>query len=171
MSLTPIIETPRLILREFSEHDIEAVFAFRGDPEVMRFSVTGPETIDMIRTRFLPRCRERYAKDGCGQWAVVQKSDGVCVGECGICLQQVEGESEYEIGYRLHRDHWKKGLAAEAAAACRDYGFQKMGLKRLVSIIEAENAASIRVAERTGMTLEKRATFYQIPVLIYAMAA
>ena len=62
------------------------------------------------------------------------------------------------------------GLATEAARASRDYGFKNVGLRRLISIIESDNVASIRVAEKMGMTLEKRAFFHKIPVLIYSVA-
>ena len=72
-----------------------------------------------------------------------------------------------EISYRMRRDCWGTGLATEAARACRDYGFKKAGLRRLISIIELENAASIRVAEKTGMTLEKSASFHGVPVLMF----
>jgi [ribosomal protein S5]-alanine N-acetyltransferase len=168
---TPIIcETPRLILRQFNESDVEPLLSFLGDPEVMRFSITGPETREDIQTRYLPGCLKRYSRDGLGQWAVVRKSDGTCIGECGICLQKVDGESEFEISYRMRRDCWGSGLATEAAQACRDYGFKQAGLRRLISIIESENTASIRVAEKMGMTLEKKASFHNIPVLIYSVA-
>jgi [ribosomal protein S5]-alanine N-acetyltransferase len=168
---TPIIcETPRLILRRFNESDVHPLLSFLGDPEVMRFSITGPITREDIQTRYLGSCLKRYSRDGVGQWAVVRKSDGICVGECGICVQEVDGESEFEISYRMRRDCWGIGLATEAARACRDYGFKKAGLRRLISIIESENAASIRVAEKMGMALEKRASFRNIPVLIYSVA-
>jgi ribosomal-protein-alanine N-acetyltransferase len=167
---TPIVcETPRLILRQFDEGDVESLLNYLGDPEVMRFSVSGPKTREDIQTKYLPGCLKRYARDGLGQWALIRKSDGLCVGGCGICTQEVESEKEFEIGYRLRRDCWGFGLATEAALACRDYGFHQAGLHRLISIIEAENVASIRVAEKVGMTLEKSASFYGIPVLIYGL--
>ena len=169
---TPIIcETSRLLLRTFNEGDVEALFGFRGDPEVMRFSITGPETRADIQTKYLPGCWRRYARDGLGQWAVVRKSDGLCVGECGICVQEVAGEREFEISYRLRRDSWGNGLATEAARACCDYGFKQAGLRRLISIIQFENTASIRVAEKMGMTLVKRALFHRIPVLVYGVVS
>lgn len=168
---TPIVcETSRLILRKFKESDVEPLLSFLGDPEVMRFSIRGPVTREDIQTKYLPSCFKRYSRDGLGQWAVVLKSDGKCVGECGICVQEVDGEREFEISYRMCRDCWGIGLATEAARACRDYGFKKAGLHRLISIIESENAASIRVAEKMGMKLEKRASFHKIPVLIYSVA-
>jgi len=165
-----ICETPHLILRKFNESDVDPLLGFRGDPEVMRFSLTGPETREDIQTKYLPGCLRRYSRDGLGQWAVVRKSDGICAGECGICAQEVDGEREFEISYRMRRDCWGTGLATEAARACRDYGFKKAGLRRLISIIESENVASIRVAEKMGMTLEKRSSFHGIPVLIYSVS-
>jgi [ribosomal protein S5]-alanine N-acetyltransferase len=168
---TPIVcETSRLILRQFNESDVESLLSFLGDPEVMRFSVKGPATREDIQTKYLPSCFMRYSRDGFGQWAVVLKSDGICIGECGICVQEVDGEREFEISYRIRRDGWGFGMATEAARACRDYGFKQAGLHRLISIIESENVASIRVAEKMGMKLEKRASFHEIPALIYSVA-
>lgn len=171
METTLVCETSRLILRQFNESDVEPLLGFRGDPEVMRFSIAGPETRADIQTRYLPGCLKRYSRDGLGQWAVVRKSDGICVGECGICVQEVEGEREFEISYRMRRDCWGIGLATEATRACRDYGFEQVGLRRLISIIESENVASIRVAEKMGMSLEKSASFHGIPVLIYSVTS
>src|SRR5580698_844095 len=93
---TPIIcETPRLILRQFKESDVDSLLSFQSDPEVMRFSIKGPATREDIQTKYLPSCWKRYSRDGLGQWAVVRKSDGICVGECGICVQEIEGEREF----------------------------------------------------------------------------
>jgi len=168
---SPVVcETPRLILRKFDQADVEALFSFRGDPEIMRFSVNGPATREDLRAKYLPSCLKRYSRDGLGQWAVIRKSDGALIGECGICVQQVDSEKQYEIGYRLRRDCWGQGLATEAARACRDYGFTKAGLSRLVSVIEAENVASVRVAEKTGMTFEKHVSFHTIAALLYSIA-
>jgi ribosomal-protein-alanine N-acetyltransferase len=169
VEMSIVCQTSRLILRKFNESDVDPLLGFRGDPEVMRFSITGPETREDIQTKYLPGCLRRYSRDGLGQWAVVRKSDGICAGECGICVQEVDGEKEFEISYRMRRDCWGNGLATEAARACCDYGFKKAGLRRLISIIECENIASIRVAEKMGMTLEKRASFHRIPVLVYSM--
>ena len=165
-----ICQTSRLILRKFNENDVDQLLSFRSDPEVMRFSISGPETRVDIQTKYLPSSFRRYSRDGLGQWAVVRKSDGICVGECGICVQEVNGKREFEISYRIRRDCWGNGLATEAARACCEYGFNSAGLHRLISIIESGNAASVRVAEKMGMTLEKRALFHGIPVLIYSVA-
>jgi RimJ/RimL family protein N-acetyltransferase len=166
-----VCQTTRLILRKFNESDVDPILGFRGDPEVMRFSIAGPETREDIQAKYLPSCLRRYSRDGLGQWAVVRKTDGICVGECGICAQEVDGAKEFEISYRLRRDCWGNGLATEAARACCDYGFKQAGLRRLISIIQFENTASIRVAEKMGMTLVKRALFHRIPVLVYGVVS
>lgn len=80
-----------------------------------------------------------------------------------------EEQKEYELGYRLSRKYWGKGFATEAAIACRDCGLNTFGLRRLISIIEAANHQSIRVAEKVGMTFEKKSTFHGIAVEIYAL--
>ena len=75
--------------------------------------------------------------------------------DCGIIRQHVEGERLYEIGYHLRRDQWGRGLATEAAIACREWGFANLNVDRLISLIRPENVPSRRVAERNGMTVWK----------------
>src|SRR3984957_14546933 len=95
-----VCETSLILLRKFNEGDVEALLSFLSDPEVMHFSITGPETRQDIQTKYLPGCLQRYSRDGLGKWAVVRKSNRLCVGECGICVQVVDGEREFEISYR-----------------------------------------------------------------------
>lgn len=163
-----IIETPRLIQRPFEPEDVDALEAVHGDATVMRFSVGGTKTRDQI-ARFVQNAREHHFHDGYSQWAVVWKATGRCIGECGILLQDVDGVREHEISYRLNPGFWGRGIATEAAAACRDYGFATLGLERLVSIIDPRNLASIRVAEKIGMSREKNGLFHGIPVGVYGI--
>jgi RimJ/RimL family protein N-acetyltransferase len=163
-----IAETPRLLLRKIEENDFDALFKVLGDPEVMRFSLHGAENHDGVR-KFLDATWKRYERDGVAQWAVVLKETGACIGECGISVQTIDGIKEYEIGYRLAKSHWGRGFATEAAKACRDFGFKQKGFSRLISIIEAKNQASIRVAEKVGMLVEKESTFHGIAVKIYSL--
>ncbi len=164
-----IAETPRLRLRKFLEADFEDLYLVLSHPEVMRFSVRGPYDRDGI-ARFLDVTQKRYEKGGVAQWAVVLKETGKCIGECGISVQDIDGKKQHEIGYRLARPLWGKGYATEAAMACREYGFNVKGLTRMISIIETENHASIRVAEKVGMKLEKESVFHEIPVRIYSLS-
>src|ERR1700756_2250659 len=100
---------------------------------------------------WIARNLRRYAANGHGLWAMELKAKGELIGDCGITLQEVDGESLPEIGYHVRRDLWGQGLATEAARACRDYGFAVMKVEFLISLIRPENVASWQGAARNGV--------------------
>lgn len=165
-----ILQTPRLILQLLESTDCNDLMSVFGDPLVMKFSVSGIKTLEQIKS-FIALSQKNYKHIGMGQWAVILKETNQCIGVCGINPQLIDGVKEFEISYRLAHQYWGKGLATEAAVACRDIGIQQFHLNRLISIIEAKNRASIRVAEKTGMKHEKNAMFHDIPVLIYSISS
>ena len=149
-----VLETPRLMLREFAPEDADALAQVISDPETMRYY---PEPFDLPGVEdWIIRNRRRYETDGHGLWAMDLKSTGQMIGDCGITLQEVDGQALPEIGYHLRRDLWGQGLATEAAKACRDYGFVKLGAGFLISLIRPENVPSCRVAQRNGMKIWKQ---------------
>ena len=95
----------------------------------------------------------RYQEYGFGLWAVVLKDTREMIGQCGITLQEYKGKQVPEIGYLLAHGHWHRGYAAEAAVACREYGFNTLNFNALYSIIRDTNVSSQQVALRNGMTL------------------
>ena len=162
-----ILETPRLILREFSTNDLDALSAVLGDPETMRYY---PAPLDRSGVQeWIARNRRRYAKGGYGLWAMVLKANGETIGDCGLTLQDVDGAAEIEIGYHVRRDYWGQGLATEAARASREHGFDKLEFDRLVSIIRRENIPSRRVAEKNGMSVWKEVIRANFPHLVYSV--
>lgn len=164
-----IIETQRTILRPFSLDDVDAVVSFLGDPEVMRFSLNGPYDRNQCEA-FVKNNMEHHRLKGYALCAVVFKENGKVIGYCGFYDQVIDGMEEVEVGYRLHTDYWNQGIATEVAAAVIDYGFRQLKCQRLISIIEADNAGSIRVAEKNGMHHEKDAVFKDaVPVRIYSI--
>jgi RimJ/RimL family protein N-acetyltransferase len=163
------LQTPRLILRLFVAEDADALVSVHGDPEVMRFSADGVKTREQI-TRFIQKTQAYHRRNGYSQWAIVWKSTGQCIGECGILVQHVGGIAEREISYRVSRSFWGRGIATEAATASRIHAFETLRLDRFISIIDPRNVASVRVAERVGMTGEKAEIFHGIPVVIYGAA-
>ena len=90
----------------------------------------------------------RYDHDGFGLWAMIRKSDGEFIGQCGITMQECGNERVPEIGWLLRRDCWHQGHASEAAMACRAYAFERLGFNEVFSIIRDTNTASQRVAQR-----------------------
>jgi len=162
-----IIETSRLILREFSADDADALALVLSDAETMRFY---PAPLDRAGVEgWIARNLDRYAKDGHGLWAMILKSTGEVIGDCGLTIQNVGGLQEIEIGYHVRRDHWGRGLASEAARACRDFGFAHLPAERLISLIRPENLPSRRVAEKNGMTVWKEVMWTSLPQLVYSI--
>ena len=163
-----LVETPSMTLRQFIQNDLDALAVILADPQVMRFSLSGPKTIEQTKS-LIEGIFLSYEKWGRGLYAVVHKNNQRLIGYCGFFSQQINEQQEIEVGYRLATAYWGRGLATEAALATRDYAFNQLGLTRLISIIEPENIRSIRVAEKIGMRHEKDLSFGDIPVRIYAI--
>ena len=150
------IETKRLFLRELTHDDIEPLHAVLSDPVAMRHY---PKPFDREMTRkWIEWNLENYAVHGFGLWAVIHREEGRLIGDCGLTIQQVDGVGELEIGYHILRSHWGKGFATEGAAACRDYVFDNLKKKRVISWMTPENLSSRRVAVKIGMRPEKEST-------------
>jgi RimJ/RimL family protein N-acetyltransferase len=148
-----VLETERLLLRPHVMEDVEALEVFLGDPVAMEFY---PATLDRRGVeQWISRNIERYQRDGFGKWAVVLKKSGEVIGSCGLALQEVEGRDEIEVGYNVLRSLWGQGIATEAACACIEHSFQKLGFERVIAMIRPGNLRSRRVAEKTGMACEK----------------
>jgi ribosomal-protein-alanine N-acetyltransferase len=90
-----------------------------------------------------------------GLWATIYKPTNQFIGRCGLLPWTLDGQFEVEVAYMIDKRFWGQGLGTEAALAIRDYGFNQLNLSRLVSLIDGENIASIKVAERMGMRFEK----------------
>ncbi len=154
-----IAEAQCLFLRCFHVSDLDAMMAVFGDADVMRFG-PGPQSRDWVQNWLRGCLEDYYSKWGFGLWAVVHKPELRVIGFCGLTrFDDIEGQVEIEIGYRLARAYWGRGLATEAALAVRDYAFGVLAMRRLVAIIDPLNGPSIRVAEKTGLRYEKEVLF------------
>ncbi len=146
-----MISTERLFLREMNADDFDALFKVLEDPDNTRHY---PYTFDATRVRgWIARNMARYREHGFGLWAVCLKDTGEMIGDCGLTLQNISGETLPEIGYHIRRDCQKKGYAREAAKAVRDWAFRNTGYPALYSYCKYTNEASIRTAESVGMRM------------------
>ena len=162
-----IIETPRLILRHLSLDDVKDLTAIHNDPMVMKFY---PRTRTYEETKQQIECIiNNYRQHGWGVWATVYKANNKFIGRCGLKSWLVNGSSEIEIGYMLAKEYWRQGLATEAACAIRDYGFEKIGCNRLISLIDKGNIASQKVAFKTGLSYEEDVQMWGKIVRLYAI--
>lgn len=169
-SLTEPIYTERLRLRRFTIDDIENMLLMVADPIVMEHY---PTVLDRDGARqWLERVIAAYDKHGYSFFAVERRDDGSFAGQVGLLhWDDVDGRPDVEVAYMLARDQWGKGYAAEAARACRDWAFERLGVDRVVSFIAVENGASIAVAERNGMERLKRLdeNRFKRPIFVYGI--
>ena len=171
-----MIETNRLILRNWREDDIETFTRHTNTPAVMRWlgGVAPPEAMrERIETRMMRWQEER----GFTFWVVERKEDGALLGFCGIKIADDEGspvEGEYEAGWRLREDAWGKGYAKEAAAASLGFAFGRLGAERVVALTVIGNEPSWRLMERLGMTRRpdldyEGPAWAETPVIVYLL--
>jgi RimJ/RimL family protein N-acetyltransferase len=163
-----LLETDRLLLRELTAEDVPALALILGDAQVMRHSVRGVMTEKATR-EFVGGCIFSYQANDFGPWAVVEKCSSAFIGFCGLNAEPVEGTEEVEIGYRLDRAFWGKGLATEAAAATLAYAFETLGIDSVIAIVEPENIASVNVIEKLGFNTFIHSQYHRRGVKIYRM--
>src|SRR5512132_984107 len=146
---TRILTTPRLVLRTFRREDLPRYASLNADPEVARW-LGGPlsrEDSDDIAAW----ANELFAAEGIGLLAVERRTDGAFLGMCGL-HHQMSYPDEVEVGWRLAHEHWGHGYATEAATAWLDYGFDVLGLPRIISVTDEPNVRSLAVMRRLGLT-------------------
>ena len=168
MTTVPVIETKRLVLRQATANDLEVwgnlIFA---DPDVIRYMPKRDMTPHARAERALQNYARLWAQYKIGGWVVTDKINGQLIGSCEI--EYLDETSEYELGYCYGRAYWGKGIATEAARAVVRYGFETADLKRIIAVIVPENKASWRALERIGFVYEKKAIYYDLEVVYYAL--
>lgn len=159
-----ILETERLYLREMETDDAENAYRLNLDWENIKYTRDKPfESIQEAKEFLLNY--SHYKNYGFGRWAVIEKYSNEFLGWCG--LKYTPELDEYDIGFRLFKEHWNKGIASEAAKACIDYGFIKIGLTRIVGRAMNENVGSIRVLKKIGLVYMKDYNFEGESGVIY----
>ena len=148
--------TERLVLREFTEDDAPAVFAYHFMPDYYRYYPLDGGTMDdaiefvrMFTTWQQEQPRTKF------QLAATLKGTGELIGNCGLRMERADS-SEGMIGYEFSPLHWRKGYATEAASEMVRLGFEEFGLHRIATWCIAENVASARVLQKVGLLEEGR---------------
>src|SRR5262245_1039673 len=136
-TVSTILETNRLRLRELTPDDLDFMAEMLADAEVMRYY---PKRLTReLSGEWIARQIERYTTDGHGLWLAEERSSGRPVGQVGLVRQTVNGVDECEVGYLIHQPFWRHGFASEGAVACRDYAFTKLNKPRVIALIRPEN--------------------------------
>lgn len=163
-----ILETERLLIRQFEFSDLDKLIEIRTNPAVYKYlggiERQNPEALAK-RLQFYIDCYEKY---GFGMCAMIWKKSGEMIGASGI--QPLEETGEIEVGYSLSPDYWRKGIGYECAKVWLEFGFKEKGLERIVAIADKENKGSWRIMEKCGMRYEKTDKFYGFDCVLYAIS-
>ena len=144
------IETERLILRLLRPDDLDDLCVLFGDPEVMQYIGAGRVwSRDELAER-IEAGRSLHLEHGMSFWGVELRSTGELIGQCGLVPIERKGP-EIEVGYRLGKRFWGMGYASEGAMASVEYGFEAIGLERIIAVAHPENVVSHRVLEKVGL--------------------
>jgi len=150
-----ILETDRLLFRRHEPADIDAYCAMEMDADVRRYVGGKPRTREEAEKRFVDTLQP--VTNRLRMWATVLKPDDKYIGRCGIYShfnadgQAIPGEAS--LGLYLASEYWGKGFATEAGKAFIQFGFDELGLERIVTMIDSRNAVSVRVIEKLGFEL------------------
>lgn len=160
-----IIETPRLIIREFAPDEEHLLIDMNHDERIARH-VT-PRTHEEITLLFQQILAGYSTLSRFGRWAITHKASGEFAGTCMLMAAR-EGLTGTEIGYNLHYNYWGRGLATEAVNALVTYGFD-MGLTEICAITDTENKASQRVLQKTGFSTRQTVFMFDKDVPLYTI--
>jgi RimJ/RimL family protein N-acetyltransferase len=153
--ITIIFETERLLLRQQVAKDLEDLWEFHCNPENIRYYHDAPTTIEEVREQLEWDTDWYKNHDDLGTWAIIQKEGGKLVGLCSLMPWTVDGIEEVEMAYVLAEECRGQGLGSELSRGVIKYGFEKLQLSRIISLIEADNMLSRHVVEKAGMQFEK----------------
>ncbi len=162
-----VLETDRLVLREFEPRDLDPYAGMIGDPETMRY-YPRPYTLEEARD-FIERNVARYRANGFGLWVVEERGTGAFLGDCGMAVSLVEGIPEVEVIWHVVKDRWRQGIATEAAGAVREHAFRAIGLRRLVALVRPDNEPSKGVARKLGMEVEGEVVFHDLRHVLWTI--
>lgn len=144
-------ETERLILRELTPDDFDALYAVLADSDIKQHY---PYTFDEKRVHnWIAKNRERYQVFGFGLWAVCLKSTGEMIGDCGLTMQDINNTILPEIGYHIAKVHRRQGYAKEAARGVMDWVFENTPFHTVYSYMKKDNTAPSATARANGMQL------------------
>jgi RimJ/RimL family protein N-acetyltransferase len=164
-----ILETERLLLRHQVPEDLDDLWALYCNPEITKYIPDAPRSREEAKEELEWHMNGHPRFPELGLWATIHKETGKFIGRCGLLPWTIDGQQEVEVAYTIAQPYWGQGLGVEAARAILNYGFEKLNLSRLICLIDEENIASQKVAEKIGTTFEREGRDELGPFLIYSI--
>jgi RimJ/RimL family protein N-acetyltransferase len=161
-------ETERLEFRLLKKSDFETWLPLFDNKDVARFLALDETKSKRELCEFwFEKVFNRYDNDLGGMNVLIEKSTGNFIGQCGLLVQEIDGEKGLEVGYSILPNYWGKGYASEAAIKCKEFAFYHNFSDRIISVIHPDNIGSQKVAIRNGMSLMKETEFHGMPAQIF----
>lgn len=149
-----VLQTERLVLRQFELTDLDACHVYGSDPEVVKYMHFGPNTKDQT-LEFLRDCQKWRSETPrkTFEFAITLKESNYVIGGCGMRIKSAQNKVA-DLGYTLRRDQWGKGIGTEAAQVLLEFGFETLGMHRIWATASPENLQSRKILEKIGMQFE-----------------
>jgi ribosomal-protein-alanine N-acetyltransferase len=162
------LSSSRIVTRFITQEDVAVWSPFFDDP----FSVAylpdyGLPSSTARAQHWIDRQQMRYSKQLYGLQAIIEKSTGNFLGQCGLITQEIDGQTEIEVGYHILKQYRGQGFAPEAARLFIDFAFDHHQSDSVISIIDVRNTNSQRVADKNGLLSEKQVRYMELDVFIY----
>ena len=169
------LATARLRLVPCNDEHLEGLNALNSDPQVMRYITGRTETLAETRT-MIERVKARWAKWGYSWWTFIERQSGEIVGAGAIQNLRKAGDEPdpacpLEIGWRVRRDWWRRGLAGEASLAMAEFAFARLGADTLYAVSHPDNSASMAVMVKLGMHYRGLEDWYARKLATYEVTA
>lgn len=162
-----IFETPRLLLRQFTEEDAPLIYKLNSDPEIVKYVHEPVLENEVQAKKILTHYILLQYQLNLGRWAIHTKANNEFIGWCG--LKYIEETGIIDLGYRLLKFAWGKGYATEAAKYTLDYGLRDLKIEVITGMAHIENIASLKVLEKIGMNFSKEDIVDKQPVKVYTI--
>ena len=161
-------ESERLEYRLLKESDFNSWLPFFENRAIAIFLGMDPTKSKRELCEFwFEKVFNRYKNDLGGMNVLIEKSTGNFIGQCGLLVQDIEGESRLEVGYSILPEYWGKGFASEAAIKCKEFAFDNNFSDSIISVIHPDNIGSEKVAIKNGMSVLKFVEFHDMPANVF----
>jgi ribosomal-protein-alanine N-acetyltransferase len=163
----PILDSSRLLLREYSSNDLETFISVLSNRNNLRYlPSTEPWPSETVE-KWLLSSQSHWLDEGFGWWILEHKIDERAIGWCG--LRKLESTGEVEVLYLIAEEYWGQGLATEGAKISIEYGFNSVSLDEIIGLVLEGNIASNRVLEKSGLCFQERAEYFNLECLKYSI--
>jgi ribosomal-protein-alanine N-acetyltransferase len=151
------IETERFVLRNLETTDAQGMFELDSDPDVLIYLGNNPLSSIEQSKKIIESVHKQYKKNGIGRWAIIDKNTNEFIGWTGLKYEENVREdfNYYDLGYRLKKKFWEKGIATETSLISLNYGFSELKLKKISATAHVKNIPSNKVLQKVGFTFKE----------------